>query len=290
MSLRGLPRLVQLEVLFGIATCAKGVGRCEPHELRASVEELRRRKTTSVLDDDWAKPGVALSPTGGKFLRLSTRELRFALGSIDDEIANDVWDLRLWGQKGRLSFSGPQGAARNGSDTGALAIRQPWLRAGAKVWAVDHLARSGHADTARRVVATLGLLAESLCERDDRGEDPSQLGRPDVERFLASIGRLARLGRISTQTQVLHLESLSRFLRDSGDLGLKAERGPMAGLSSSFALHPGDRVRRVRFDPEAPGEALPQWVMDIVLDPGSLSILEAAAGADTRRWVQIQAT
>jgi integrase len=289
VSLRGLPRLVQLEVLFGIVTCAKGAGKCQPHELRASVEELRRRKTASIMDDDWAKPDVALSATGGKFLRLSTRELRFALGSIDDEIANDVWDLRLWGQKGRLSFSGPQGAARNGRDTSALAIRQPWLRAGAKLWAVDHLARSGSGDTARRVVATLGLLAESLCERDDRGEVPSQLGRPDMERFLASIGRLARLGRISTQTQVLHLESLSRFLRDSGNLGLTAEEGPMAGLSSSFALHPGDRVRRSRFDPEAPGEALPQWVMNIVLDPGSLRLLEAAAGADARRWVQIQA-
>jgi integrase len=286
VSLRGLPRLVQLQVLFGIATCAKGAGRCQPHELRSSVEELCRRETASVLDEDWAT-GSALSP--GKFLRLSARELRFALGSIDDEIAHDVWDLRLWGQKGRLSFFGPQGAARNGRDTSALAIRQPWLRAGAKAWAVDHLARSGNGDTARRVVATLGLLAESLCERDDRGEDPSQLGRPDVERFLASLGRLARLGRISTHTQALHLESLGRFLRDAGDLGFTAEKGSMAGLSSSFALHPGDRVRRSRFDPEAPGEALPQWVMDIVLDPGSLSVLETAAGADARRWVQIQA-
>ena len=289
VALRGLPHLVQLQVLFGIAACARGAGRCQPHELRASVKELCHRGTASILDDDWAKPGMGLSLSGGKFLRLTARELRLAVGSVDDEIANDVWDLRLWGLKGRLSFSGPAGAAHNGHDTEVLPIRQPWLRAGAKAWAVDHLARAGQGDGGRRVIATLGLLSESLCEREDRGENPSQLGRPDMERFLATIGRLARLGKISTNAQAHRLESLGRFLRDSADLGLTAERGPMAGLPSSFAVHPGDRVRRPRFDPEAPGEALPQWVMDIVLDPGSLSLLEAVAGADARRWVQIQA-
>jgi integrase len=289
VSLRGLPRLLQLEVLFGIAMCAKGAGRCQPHELRASVEELCRRATMSVLDDDWANVAKGLSPSDGKFLRLTARELRLALGSVDDEIANDVWDLRLWGLKGRLSFCGPAGAARNGSDNAARAVRQRWLRAGAKAWALDHLARAAQGDGVRRGVATLGLLAESLYERDDRGEEPSQLGRSDVERFLALLGRQVRLGRISPNAQAHHVESLGRFLRDSKDLGFTAAGGPMAGLAPSFAVHPGDRVRRPRFDPEAAGEALPQWVMDIILDPASLELLETAAGADARRWVQIQA-
>ena len=289
VSLRGLPRGLQLQVLFGIATCAKGAGRCQPHELRSAVEELRRRGTASIIDDEWTKASTGRSPSGEHFLRLTARELRVALGSVDDEIGKDVWDLGLWGLKGRLWFSGAGAAARNGRDTEALPIRQPWLRAGAKAWALDHLARAGVGDGARHVVTTLGLLAESLCERDDGGEVPSQLGRPDVERFLASIGRRARLGRISTNSQVRQVECLGRFLRDARDLGFTAPGASMAGLPLSFAVHPGDRVRRPRFDPEAPGEALPQWVMNVLLAPGSLSLLESGASGDVRRWVQIQA-
>ena len=49
----------------------------------------------------------------------------------------------------------------------------------------------------RSQVLYLELLSESLRSRADRGNDPADLGREDVEFFLARAGRKERLGEIS---------------------------------------------------------------------------------------------
>jgi transposase len=118
--------------------------------------------------------------------------------SPETEVAQDEWDLTVFGHSGTVSFTG---------------ISQFWLRESAKRWAADNLpkrrVRPGRRTSAgldvRHYVGCLVRLSESLRMRADRGEHPAVLGRADMEAFLhrveaLSIRELAERHRVHRRT------------------------------------------------------------------------------------------
>ncbi|MGH9181224.1 MAG: hypothetical protein ACRDY5_05865, partial [Acidimicrobiales bacterium] len=134
--LAGLDDRVVAEVLYGIqASLAEG-RRVMVKDLRPAVALLRERGARSVAELD----------TGGQrdpvrwFLRFTADRVALARACPETEQANDVWDLRVWGATGRLSFVGGQVSNRSRGEP-SRAITQPWLKQAAKAWAAEALVR-----------------------------------------------------------------------------------------------------------------------------------------------------
>lgn len=119
ISLRGLPRLVVAEVLYGLQRrCAEGI-RTHRTVLRPLCDDLRRTQAGSI---------AGLSAQGRRQRRDLLRSLadhcRVGLSSPDAEQAKDVWDLRVLGHRGSLDFT---------------VIELGWLRAVVRRWAAENL-------------------------------------------------------------------------------------------------------------------------------------------------------
>jgi len=142
LSLRGLPELVRLELLYAIGCRVKEQVRTAPHNMRRYVDALRASGVGSVLEFDPA----GLDPTGnrelGRFARFSVDRIRLAYADVDTERGREVWDLRLFGRSGRLDFS---------------RIHQDWLREATKAWAAAALAQRDH-QTIRHRVQSVGAV------------------------------------------------------------------------------------------------------------------------------------
>ena len=173
VSLRGLPPLVVIEVLFGVQQRVRGGAKVMDVILRAVCDTLRRR----AGPDDRRLPTEGPCPTKATraLLTAMARDVRRALTDPARERAGDDWDLAVFGHPGRLSFTG---------------ISQPWLARAAKAWAGEELPRhrGGGATKVREKVNALARLSESLRARDDHGLAPDQLGRKDIEAFLNRLG------------------------------------------------------------------------------------------------------
>ncbi len=278
--LRGLPERVVLELLLGVqASLAEG-RRVMPTDLRAVVDHLRGLDAVAVADA--AAPPLAV----GRFLRFTADRVRLACAQVPSECAKDVWDLRLWGWRGRLSFVGGQALHRNGR-TPAPAISQPWLKETAKSWAADTLTSTAPA-TVRTVLAAVGLFSQHLTRRPDHGAAPGALDRADVEAFLARLARLPAAGTLSGYSRDQVMGSLTRFLREARAMGLARPGGPLAGLPDQVALRRRDRSPR-HHEEEDVGRALPEWVLNALLDPENLATLEALPGRSWRAAVELLA-
>ena len=181
VSLRGLP-------CWSCARCCSVSSSALPTARRSSTCPCGRSATRCApsRSHGWpcARPSVsaAASRLGCCWLRWSQR----SPGADRPELerAGDSWDLALFGHRGRLSFSG---------------ISQPWLAEAAKVWAGEEPPRhrGGGASNVRGTVNALAALSESLRVRDDQGQAPERLGRPDIEAFLNRLGYLESTGVIS---------------------------------------------------------------------------------------------
>ena len=105
------------------------------------------------------------------FLTFTADQLSLARSDPGTEQEADVWDLRLWGAAGRLSFTGGAASPRYPGAQPTRAITQPWLKAAAKTWAAEALATTT-AGPVRAVIAAVGMLSEHLARRSDGGIDP----------------------------------------------------------------------------------------------------------------------
>jgi len=281
--LRGLPDRVVLELLLGVqASLAEG-RRVMPTNLRAVVDHLRGLDVDAVADVDTA----VLPPAVRHFLHFTADRVGLACSDLPGEYAKDVWDLRLWGWRGRMSFVGGGALHRNGR-TPAPAINQPWLKEAAKSWAADTLTSTAPA-TVRSVLAAVGLFSEHLTRRPDHGAAPGALDRADVEAFLARLARLQAAGTLSGYSRAQVMGSLTRFLRDVRAMGLTRPGGPLAGLPDQVALRRQDRSPRMHRGEDDVGRALPERVLTALLDPGNLAALEALAGPAWRAAVELLA-
>lgn len=244
LSLRGLPVLVRLELLYVIGCRRHEQIRTRAGVMRSYVDRLRADGVVSLVGLD---PG-RVDPTGkadeGRFARFAFDRVRLAYADPESERARDVWDLRVFGRSGRLDFS---------------RISQGWLAEAAKSWAAARLA----AVLARSAVSTLqhqvqavGLMSAVLASGPGGGHDPGALGRADIERFLARAPTLTSALRRRTYSPFRAagiVQDCARFLRECREMGL------LLNLAPTFAIRRGEEGHRLNRD--EPGRALPGHVV-----------------------------
>jgi integrase len=279
--LAGLDETLIIEVLFGIQASVAEGRRVMLQVLRPAVALLRRSGAASVVDVDTA----GRDPVRW-FLRFTADRVRLARACPETEQANDVWDLRVWGAKGRLSFLGGGICHRNGGGP-ARPITQPWLKAAAKAWAAEALVRMTTGPV-RAVIGALGLWSEHLQRRPDGGTEPSALGRRDIEAFLARLGHLHQAGTLSASARDRTIHTVAKFLRDCREMGLTQPCRELASLPDDVVIRAAERPATTRRDDEV-GKALPHEVIAQLLEPASLAVLEALAGPTLTAAVELAA-
>ena len=281
--LRGLPERVITELLLGVQAALREGRRIMPTDLRAVVDHLRDQQVGAVADLDTA----GLSAPVRHFLHFTADRARLICSDMASEYDKDVWDLRLWGWKGRLSFVGGGALHRNGR-TPAPGIDQSWLKEAAKAWTADALT-SIHPATVRTILTAVGLFSEHLSRRPDHGQRPDVLDRVDVEAFLARLAHLQAAGRLTGYSRAQAVDTLARFLRDARAMGLTRPGGPLAGLPDQIAIRARDRSRRQQRREDDTGRALPRHVLTQLLDQDNLDALQAQAGPGWRAVVELMA-
>ncbi len=254
ISLRGLAPLVVVEVLLGLQARIRDGAKVNDVCLRAVCDALRRQQVTSIAagdaDDVPGKPARSL-------LRALATHVRRASTDPGNEQVKDVWDLTVFGHRGGLSFTG---------------ITQPWLRLAAKRWAGEQLPRhrGGGGSKVREKISSLGRLSEVLHLRDDHGDVPAALGRPDIENFLNRLAYCETTGAISRDRRVVVCRDVRTVLAGIRTLGLTRAGQSAAGLLCDFTIGCGD----IPAEPEQrePGRDLTPEVMQILCD--SLDMLQ----------------
>ena len=240
LSLRGLPELVRLELLYAISCRVKEQVRTATGNMRRYVDELLVSGVGSLLEFDVASLDQSGNHDYGRFARFALDRVRLAYGDIERERMSVVWDLRHFGHPGRLDFS---------------RITQEWLQEATKSWASATLASRNHQLVRSRVNA-VAVMSSILSTGPSGGRDPSILLRSDVDRFLIRV-RLAVSPvsgeRYSSRRTSSIIEDCAFVLRDARDMGL------LGGLAPTFAIRRGDGGRKVV--EEEPGRALPAHVI-----------------------------
>ena len=265
VSLRGLAPLVVVQVLAGIQHRVREPGaKITDVNLRAACDALRRQQAGSAGTAD---AGLAASKAARSLLRAFARHARLALADPARERLADTWDLAVFGHPGGLSFTG---------------ITQPWLREAVKAWAAEELPRhrGGGAAKVREKISAAARLSDSLRCRDDRGEEPAALGRPDIDAFLNRLGYLESAGTVSRYHRNVICRGARLVLTGIRSLGLTRPGQAAAGLPGDFAVG----LRDVPADPVRgePGRDLPAEIMNQLC-----AGLDALEPAEVRTAVQI---
>ncbi len=268
ISLRGLPLLVVVQVVLGLQQrCRVDRVRTKEADLRAVVDDLRRRQANCL--DEYTPPAGASLAFNGVFHGLAAHARR-ALATPEREVLGEVWDLRVFGHSGTVSFTD---------------ITQTWLREVGKRWAADDLprrrVRPGRRTTVglsvRHHIGALARLSESLRMRPDRGQTPSALGRTDMEAFLHRLAFLESAGRISADARVRACREVRAVLTWTRAAGLTRPGAAAAGLGEDFTLAAVDIP--VTPEPAETGRDLPPEIMRAIcshLDELTSPVMRAA--------------
>ncbi|HSS08261.1 MAG TPA: hypothetical protein VLL25_00140, partial [Acidimicrobiales bacterium] len=262
----------KLEVLYGLQRAAEIGRRTKATDVQTAVNIVRAQAVASVRELSLGL--ITPSTQIRRFLTFTADQVTVALATPTSEAAKDDWDLRVFGHiPGLLRFG---------------LISQEWLREAAKAWAAE---RIGTVETPRVMQATLRALralSESLRRnRSDGGADPQVVSRADLAAFANDLSHLEAQGRLSPFTRRSWLAHVGQFLGEARAMGLSRPGRPLAGLPEEVVFRRGDRLKAVSTD--EPGRALPQTVIDQLLDPAALGRLEAMHGADTRAMVELEA-
>ena len=250
VSLRGLAPLVVAELLVGLQQrCRINAVKTDDAVLRALCNDVRHRQVSSLTHYD---PGDDRDLEFTGLANCLIGHARRALSSPETEVAQDEWDLTVFGHHGTVSFTG---------------ISQAWLREAAKRWAADDLpkrrVRPGRRTSAglavRHHIGCLVRLSESLCMRDDRGEHPAALGRADMEAFLHRLAYLESVGQISGDARIRACREVRAVLARIRAMGLTRPGGLAAGLGEDFVIGQADVPAEP--EPAEPNRDLPPEIM-----------------------------
>ena len=250
VSLRGLPPLVVAELLVGLQQrCRVNAVKTSDAVLRAFCNELLAQQVESITDSVIAA-GRGLEFTG--LVNCLIGHARRALSNPETEVAQDEWDLAVFGHHGTVSFTG---------------ISQAWLREAAKRWAADDLpkrrVRAGRRTSAglavRHHIGCLVRLSESLRMRADRGEHPAALGRADMEAFLHRLAYLESVGQISGDARIRACREVRAVLSRIRAMGLTRPGGLATGLGEDFVIGQADVPAEP--EPGEPNRDLPPEIM-----------------------------
>jgi len=283
--LAGLEENVIVELLYGVQAALAEGRRVMPTTLRHVVNHLRRAPVTLTSVADGLATAPRRTPVAW-LLAFTADRVALARSSPELEQAKDVWDLRLWGGAGRLSFT-DGGISNRAGGRPSRPITQPWLKKAAQAWAAEALATKT-AGPVRAVVVALGLFSEHLARRADGELDPAGLSHRDITDFLTRLGHLERAGVVSRHVRDATLNLLTRFLRDCREMGLTHPGGVLTALPDDVVLRRAERPRGLRRDDEV-GRALPESVLAQLLTPDNLDALERLAGASVRAAVELAA-
>jgi integrase len=273
VDLSALAERPRLEILFAFqATWLDGGYAWHgTRRLQSVVDALARTGAGSLLDEPVIEGGWA----GELYRRLRTA-VEPLLADPERELSLDVWRLRVLR---------PDGAGKTIDYT---PITQLWLRELVKQWNRQRLVSRcvGNLQLGVRVAVELsGVLAL----RDDRGDDPSALGRQDAVDFLVHLNARERSGQISTHHHRRCVTRARALLREARERGLHRRPGPLAGLCDEFAFFDADGPRVATRDPEGePERALPQAVIDQLLTPEAIALLHQTAGEALACAVELQ--
>ncbi len=243
LSLRGLPELLRLELVYAIGCRAADHVSVVTGGMRPWIDQLRATDAGSVLDFDQRVLQEAGDAHHVRFARYSVDRVKLAYADPDDERHRDVWDLRLFGLPGKrtLDFTG---------------IRQPWLREATKAWSATTAGQVSET-TLRHRVGSIVVLSAVLATGAGGGADQAVLARADVERFLARVHspafRPASARSFGAQARIAAVEDCALMIREARGLGL------LPTLGATFAFRRGDSRRKQVG--EGPGRALPAHVI-----------------------------
>jgi integrase len=263
VSMHGLPPLVTVQVLSGLWHRTREGARTDDSSLRMACRALAAQQVTSIGECDTS----IVRGNAGPLLRALARHVWLALASPQAEQAEDLWDLAVFGHRGKLDFT---------------AITQPWLRESAKRWAAQDLPRhrGSGAATVRGNISAAARFSESLRTRPDRGNQPAMLGRRDIENFLSRLGYLESAGTISRYHRNKACCGTRTVLSGIRALGLTRPGQPAAGLPGDVVITRADIPAR----PERgePGRDLPPEIMDVLC-----AALDTLGPAEIKTAVQI---
>jgi integrase len=258
LSLRGLPTLLRVELLYSIGCRAADQVSVVTGGMRPWVDQLRGAGAGSVTEFDLSTLDDVGDAHHVRFARYSVDRVRLAYADADAERLRDVWDLRLFGVPGkrrRLDFT---------------PIRQHWLREATKAWTATTTGQLAEM-TLRHRVGSVAVLSAVLAAGPGGAENPEAMTRADVERFLARIhspGFRPSQRPFGTRARVQAVEECALMIREARSLGL------LPTLGATFAFRRGDSRRRTI--EEGPGRALPEHVV-AQLD-NRLELLKAVPG------------
>jgi integrase len=256
VSLRGLPPLVVVQVLFGVWQRTGGGTKITDVDLRAACRALRCQQVFSI---EQCRVGQVPGKPARSLLNALIRHVRRALADPASEQAKDTWDLAVFGHPGRLSFTG---------------ISQPWLRQAARRWAAEELPhhRGKGATNVRAKINAVARLSESLRSRPDHGDLPAALGRADIENFLNRLGYLESAGTITRYHRNVICRGARAVLAGIRALGLTRPGRPAAGLPGDVAITAADIPAEAGRG--EPGRDLPPEIMTALC--ASLDTLQPA--------------
>jgi integrase len=225
ISLRGLPLRVVAEFVYGLQErCAEG-SKTRYYSLRPMPDHARLVGAGSLGDLDPKELGTDVRGLATELLRYVTR----LTVTPESQRRQDRWDLVPFGYPGGIRFTG---------------ISQPWLREGAKAWALDNLPRRrgpGIAGSVQSNLDGIARLSESLrLQRPDHGDDLRALSREDITAFCNRLAYLQSRGEISGGARVRFCRDARRLLNRMRTLGLTRPGQPLHGLPDDFALTDGD--------------------------------------------------
>jgi len=138
LSLRGLPELVRVELLYAIGCRAEDQVSVVAGGMRPWIDQLRASGVGSVTEFDLRILDDLGDAHQVRFARYSVDRVQLAYADPEAERHRDVWDLRLFGLPGRrrLDFT---------------AIRQPWLREATKAWTATTTGQVGETSLRHRL-------------------------------------------------------------------------------------------------------------------------------------------
>jgi hypothetical protein len=259
LSLRGLPDLVRLELRYAIGCRVHDQVQTRTTEMRPYVNALLAAGVASLTEFDPERLGGPRERC--RFARFAYERVCLAYADPETQRQSDVWDLRVFGRTGRLDFSG---------------IRQEWLREATKAWASAAMVRLRSKNMLQHRVQAVAAMSRVLAAGPGGGNDPTLLGRRDVDRFLLRVASLHRpeTGQpYSARRASQIVEDCACVLRETREMGL------IGDLAPTFVFRRGDYGRHEDDDDEA-GRALPAHVV-AQLD-AHLDVLAEVPGASNR--------
>jgi integrase len=268
--LRGLPPLIQAEILFGLQERCRSGAMTYLYQLRILCRRLLSSSTLTIVTFDVSRLARHQQPLARDLQQAVLR----AGTSPDEEQRKDTWDTAVLGH-GRhrvIDFTG---------------ISQSWLREAAKRWVAEELPtrRGDHATAIMQDhVRHIEELSASLrLHRHDHGDDPRLLGREDILSLLSRLKHLESTAQVSAWRRSATCRRLAMILRECRALGLTRAGQPMAGLPDDFAIRRADIPEHA--GGEEPGWALPVGVFNQLVE--ALPALERASGPAIRAAIEL---